>query len=156
MSSGIREPLSAAVDPGEALDVFEQWYVAHEAGDIDALSAVLAPDVAIHSLFRLEPVRSRDAAVAHFLGTTTTFSPLDMGLVSTPAAAANGAVLAEVVFAGKFVGELSWRGDVHRGAGQRFSVPGVVVVRTHDGAVTSVRTLYDRDDWLRQIGVPTA
>lgn len=140
----------------DALTVFSRWYDAHEAGDVSALREVFADDVEVHSLFRTEPARSPDAAVAHFLRTTTeTFAGLAMGLVSTPAAAANGAVLAEVVFTGAFTGELGWRGRVHRGAGQRFSLPGVVVIRTRDGAVTSVKTLYDRDDWLRQIDVPT-
>lgn len=134
--------------------MFERWYVAHETGDTAALGAVLADDVSVHSLFRPEPVRTRDAAVAHFVRTTTTFSGLAMALVSTPAASANGAVLAEVVFTGAFTGELAWRERVYRGAGQRFQVPGVVVIRTHDGAVTSVQTLFDRDDWLCQIDVP--
>ena len=140
----------------DALTVFTRWYDAHEAGDVSALREVFADDVEVHSLFRTEPARSPDAAVAHFLRTTTeTFAGLAMGLVSTPFAAAAGAVLAEVVVTGTFTGELGWRGRVHRGAGQRFSLPGVVVIRTRDGAVTSVKTLYDRDDWLRQIDVPT-
>jgi ketosteroid isomerase-like protein len=135
--------------------VFDRWYAAHETGDLAGLRAVLDPDVTVHSLFRPEPVHTRDAAVAHFLRTTTTFSDLAMALVSTPAAAADGAVLGEVVFTGSFTGGLAWRNCVHRGKGQRFQVPGVVVVRTRSGAVTSVRTLYDRDDWLRQIAVPS-
>lgn len=139
----------------DALAVFDRWYAAHEAGDVPALRAVLHADVTVQSLFRSAPVCSRDAAVTHFLRTTTTFPGLEMGLVSTPAAAANGAVLAEVVFTGKFAGELTWRERVHRGAGQRFAVPGVVVIHTREGAVTHVRTLYDRDDWLGQIDVPT-
>lgn len=142
------------MDPAEALAVFERWYVAHETGDTAALAAVLAEDVVVHSLFRAEPVRTRDVAVAHFVHTTTTFSELAMALVSTPAASADGVVLAEVMFTGAFTGELTWRERVYRGAGQRFQVPGVVVIRTHDGAVRSVRTLFDRDDWLRQIDVP--
>ena len=40
------------------------------------------------------------------------------------------------------------------GAGQRFELPGVVVVHTRRDEVTSVRTLYDRDLWLRQIEIP--
>jgi ketosteroid isomerase-like protein len=144
-----------AVEPADALAVFDRWYDAHESGDVPALREVLGDDVEVHSMFRPEPARSRDAAVAHFLRTTTvTFPGLAMGLVSTPAAAGDGAVLAEVVFAGTFTGELTWRGRVHRGAGQRFSLPGVVVIRTRGDAVISVKTLYDRDDWLRQIDVP--
>lgn len=158
--AGPRPTVGVAADPvatsNDALAVFERWYAAHEGGDTEALAAVLANDVVVHSLFRPEPVRGRDAAVAHFVQTTTTFSDLALALVSTPAAAANGAVLAEVVFTGSFTGVLT-RGDrVHHGGGQRFTVPGVVVIRTADGAVTSVRTLFDRDDWLRQIGVPIA
>lgn len=142
------------MDPAAALAVFDRWYDAHESGDVPALREVLDDDVEVHSMFRPEPAGSRDAAVAHFLRTTGTFADLAMGLVSTPSAAANGAVLAEVMFTGAFTGELTWRGRVHQGAGQRFSLHGVVVVRTHEGAVTSVKTLYDRDDWLRQIDVP--
>jgi hypothetical protein len=135
--------------------VFERWYLAHETGDTVALGAVLADEVVVHSLFRPEPVRTREAAVTHFARTTATFSELAMALVSSPAASADGAVLAEVVFTGAFTGELAWRDRVYRGAGERFRVPGVVVVRTHHDEVTSVRTLFDRDDWLRQVAVPT-
>jgi hypothetical protein len=92
--------------------------------------------------------------VAHFLNTTETFVGMAIELVSTPAAAANGAVLAEVVFSGAFTGELTFRDRVHHGAGQRFELPGVVVIHTRGHQVTSVRTLYDRDLWLSQIGVP--
>jgi steroid delta-isomerase-like uncharacterized protein len=154
VSGGSRTSPGAAVGSAEALEVFERWYSAHENGDTAALGAVLADDVAVYSLFRAEPVRTRDAAVAHFVQTTTTFSDLALTLISTPAAAADGAVLAEVIFTGAFTGELAWRGQLHRGAAQRFEVPGVVVVGTHHDAVKSVRTLFDRDDWLRQIGIP--
>lgn len=160
MSSDSGATVDAAVDPApdpaEALEVFEGWHRAHENRDTAALGAVLADDVLVHSLFRAEPVRTRDAAVAHFVRTTTTFSGLAMELVSTPAAAANGAVLAEVMFTGRFNGELAWRDCLHHGTGQPFEVPGVVVVHTDQRAVTSVRTLFDRADWLRQIGVPTS
>jgi ketosteroid isomerase-like protein len=141
-------------DPAKALVVFDRWYVAHESRDIPALEAVLSDDVAVHSLFRTEPTRSREAAVAHFLRTTATFSGLAMELPSSAAAAADGAVLAEILFSGAFTGELTFRDRIHRGAGQRFEVPGVVVVHTRDDEVTVVRTLYDRDAWLRQIDVP--
>jgi hypothetical protein len=110
--------------------------------------------VAVHSLFAREPVRGREGAVSHYERTTTTFAGLAMALVSTPAAAANGAVLAEVEFTGSFTGELTWQARVRRGAGQQFRVPGVVVIWTRNGAVTSVRTLFDRDDWLRQLDAP--
>ena len=154
MSSSGPVPATATADPAGALAVFDSWYTAHEAGDVPALRAVLAADVEVHSLFRPEPARSRDAAVAHFLRTTATFAGLAMELVSTPAAAANGAVLAEVVFSGAFTGELDFRDQVYRGAGQRFAVPGVVLIRTRGGEVASVRSLYDRDLWLSQIDVP--
>lgn len=141
-------------DHAHALAVFDRWYTAHEGRQVSALRAVLAADVKVHSLFRPEPARSREVAVAHFLRTTETFAGLAMDLVSTPACAANGAVLAEVVFSGAFSGGLTFRDRVHHGAGQRFELPGVVVVHTRRDEVTSVRTLYDRDLWLRQIEIP--
>jgi hypothetical protein len=113
---------------------------------------VLDDDVRIHSMFRDQPVESRDAAVAHFVRTTTTFA-LAMPLVGGPAVADDGTVLAEVDFVGTFTGTLLWHGTEHVGAGERFRVPGVVVLHTQDDRVRSVRTLYDREDWLRQIGV---
>ncbi|MFF3569290.1 nuclear transport factor 2 family protein [Nocardia jiangxiensis] len=135
-----------------AVDTFARWYTAHEAGDVTGLTAVLAEDVTVHSLFRPEPARGRAAAAAHFRGTTTTFTDLTMALLSAAAADGN-VVLAEVLFTGAFTGVLSWSGREHHGRGQRLAVPGAVVVHTRADAVTSVRTLFDRDDWLRQIGV---
>ncbi|MEU1548300.1 nuclear transport factor 2 family protein [Nocardia sp. NPDC005745] len=139
-------------DDPETLGVFGSWYAAHESGDVAGLAAALGEDVVIHSLFKATLVQGRDAAVMHFLGVNATFSRMQMTLCHRPAAA-EGRVLAEVEFAGAFTGELTWSGVTTRGAGQGFRVPGVVVVGVADGAVSSVRTLFDRDDWLRQIGV---
>lgn len=146
--------IGPAVSPAEALATFERWYDAHETRDLDALAAVLAADVAVHSMFRPEPARSRADAVAHFRRTTTVFPNLAMPLESGVAATPAGTVLAECRFVGTFGGRLTWGGREHAGNGRRFDVPGVVVLHTADQAVTSVRTLFDRDDWLRQIGVP--
>jgi ketosteroid isomerase-like protein len=139
-------------DDGATLRVFERWYAAHESGDVDGLADVLADDVAVHSLFRAGPARGRPDAVAHFVGVTSTFDDLATELVSRPAVA-DGTVLTEVAFTGAFTGELVWRGRRHRGCGQRFRVGGVLVLHVDAGAVRLVRTLFDRDDWLRQIDV---
>ncbi len=136
-----------------ALRVFGRWYAAHESGDLVELSAVLAPDVTVHSLFRQVPVQSRQAAVAHFQRTMSSFPDLSMPVVSGPVAADNGAVLAEVIFTGSFTGRLTWRDIAYNGTGEHFEVPGAVLVRTRDEEVITVRTLFDRDSWLRQIGV---
>jgi ketosteroid isomerase-like protein len=137
--------------PG-ALDLFHRWYAAHEDADLAALGAVLAADVTIYSLFRDEPVRTRPAALAHFQGTLRRFPDLSMPFRSPPAVG-TAAVFAEVAFTGTFGGQVQWRGNVYNGAGQQFSVPGVVVLHTDGDFVTSVATLFDRDDWLRQIGI---
>jgi ketosteroid isomerase-like protein len=136
-----------------ALRTFQQWYDAHQAADPDALAGVLHPDVTVRSLFRPEPVRGRDAAVAHFRRTLAAFPDLSMPLTSPAAANAAGVVLAEVRFTGTFTGTFVWRGTDHRGAGQPFDVAGVVVLHTDDDAVTAVATLFDRDVWLRHLGV---
>lgn len=139
-------------DDSETLAVFGRWYDAHESGDLDGLAGVLASDVAIHSLFKSAPVRGRDDAVAHFVGVTSTFSDMAMALAHRPAAT-DGRVLVEVEFSGAFTGELTWNRVAHSGAGQPFRVPGAAVIRIGTGRVQSVRTLFDRDDWLRQIGI---
>jgi hypothetical protein len=136
-----------------ALGTFERWYAAHERGDLAQLAAVLAPDVTVYSMFRQVPVHSRESAVRHFQGTMASFPDLSMPVVSGPVAARNGTVLAEACFTGSFTGKLAWRGIVYEGLGQSFDVPGAIVVGTTGGAVTTVRTLFDRDTWLRQIGV---
>jgi ketosteroid isomerase-like protein len=136
----------------EALDLFDRWYAAHEEADLVALGQVLAPDVTIHSLFRDEPVHTRPTALAHFQGTLRRFPDLSMPLRSAPAAGA-GTVFGEVSFTGTFSGQLQWHGNVYNGTGERFSVPGVVVLHTDGDFVTSVATWFDRDNWLRQIGI---
>ncbi|WP_405970771.1 nuclear transport factor 2 family protein [Streptomyces sp. NBC_00988] len=142
----------SAVEADAVLAAFGRWYAAHESGDVEGLAHVLAEDAAVHSLFRSAPVTGREAALAHFSRTTSTFSELEMALVPPPAVGRD-AVLAEVVFTGAFTGELMWGGRLHHGTGRRFTVPGVLVVRVRAGRVTLVRTLFDRDDWLRQAGV---
>ncbi len=139
-------------ESAQPLDVFDRWYRAHESGDVDGLGAVLSQDVTIHSLFKPEPVRGRDAALAHFVGVNNTFSNMAITITESPTAA-HDRVLAEADFSGAFTGKLTWEGVSHSGTGQRFRVSGVVLVRITDGRVISVRTLFDRDDLLRQIGV---
>lgn len=136
-----------------ALKTFWVWHAAHEQRDLDGLRAVLHDDVEVHSLFRPAPVRGRDGAVDHFSRTTRTFAHLAMPVVAGPAAADSGVVFAEVEFTGTFTGTLQWRGTAHVGQAQPFWVDGAVVLHTDGGRVRSVRTLFDRDAWLRQIGV---
>jgi ketosteroid isomerase-like protein len=136
------------------LEVFGLWYTAHESGDVAGLAAALGEDAAVHSLFKPAPARGREAAVAHYLGVNASFRRMAMSLCHTPAAA-DGRVLAEVEFTGAFTGELTWAGVTTRGTGQGFRIPGVIVVQVGGGAVRSVRTLFDREEWLRQIGIPT-
>ncbi|MEX2291163.1 MAG: ester cyclase [Mycobacteriales bacterium] len=141
------------VTRASALDTFSVWHVAHEQRDLDGLRGVLDDDVEVHSLFRPAPVRGRDLAVDHFSHTMRTFADLAMPVVAGPAAADSGVVFAEVEFAGTFTGMLQWAGTAHIGQAQAFRVDGAVVLHTDGGRVCSVRTLFDRDAWLRQIGV---
>lgn len=135
-----------------ALATFNRWYSAHEGRDIACLSKVLASAAEIHSLFRNQPVRGRSAAVNHFRAVNETFEDLAMMLQCVPAVG-DDRVLVEVEFSGRFAGVLKWRGVAHSGSGQHFCVPGVAVVHTAGAEVSRVRTLFDRDEWLRQIGI---
>lgn len=149
----VRAPLSDEAIRTSALETFSVWHVAHEQRDLDRLRAVLHDDVEVHSLFRPAPVRGRDGAVDHFSRTTRTFADLAMPVLAGPAAADSGVVFVEVEFTGTFTGTLQWSGAAHTGGAQPFRVLGAVVLHTDGGRVRSVRTLFDRDGWLRQIGV---
>lgn len=137
-----------------AAATFDRWYQAHESADLAALAAVLAENVAVRSLFRPAPVRGRERAVEHFKKTLQAFSDLSMPLLGPVGITAMGVVLGEVRFAGHFTGFLTVRDRRYEGERQPFDVSGVVILHTGNDAVTSVRTLFDRDDWLHQIGIP--
>lgn len=147
------DPSPTDAAPDEALCTFDRWYAAHETGDLAALADVLAEDATVRSMFRSAPVCGRADAVTHFSQTMRAFPDLAMPLVSGPAATTTGAVLAECRFVGTFGGRLSWAGADHVGSGQPFDVSGVILLHTGGGQVHQVRTLFDRDDWLGQIGV---
>ncbi len=136
-------------------ELFGLWYTAHESGATDDLAAVLAEDVEVRSLFRAQPVRTRAAAVAHFQATMSTFPDLSMPVLAGPLVADDGTVVAEVKFCGTFDGPLTWAGQSHAPTHRQFSVSGVVLLHTDDNFITEVRTLFDRDEWLTQIGVPS-
>lgn len=127
-----------------------KWLQAHDAGDPAALGAVLHPDVEVHSLFRTEPVRGREAALSHFRGTMTAFPDLEIAVLASAADGPAATFLAEVDFTGHFSGTWARTGAVVQGTGRAFRVRGAVLLTLADDRVRAVRTLFDRDDWLRQ------
>ncbi|MBX4171763.1 hypothetical protein ACRAJ3_18120 [Rhodococcus pyridinivorans] len=137
----------------EALSLFNIWYHAHQTFNYESLGNVLSPDVEIHSLFSRRPVAGRISALKHFRTTVSRFSEFAMPLVSPPAANGHQTAFAEVDFTGRFSGELTWRGTTHKGKHQPFRVPGVIILHTTETNVSSVKTLFDRDDWLCQIDI---
>jgi ketosteroid isomerase-like protein len=140
----------------QTLEVFHRWHAAHQAADSDTLLRILLPDVTVRSLFQPRPVHGRDDAVAHFRRTLARFPDLSMPLLSPAAANVHDVVFAEVRFTGHFHGSLTWLGQTHHGTGQEFDVDGVAVLQIQDGGVQAVRTLFDRDTWLLQIGIGPA
>jgi ketosteroid isomerase-like protein len=146
---------AAAGDEQRVLRVAEAWLRAHDTDDPAALTAVLAEDVVVHSLFRTAPARGRDAASTHFRSTMSAFPDLRIEVVAAAASGRASAFLAEVDFVGHFLGRLSRPEGLVDGDGSPFRVRGVVLLTVRGDRVCTVRTLFDKDDWLRQIGLPT-
>lgn len=132
-----------------AVELAKNWFRAHDAVDVARLGKLLHPDVVIRSLFSERPVQGRSAAIAHFQRTMAEYPDLKLRIVAGPLAAQGLSglrVMADIIFEGR-----------HRSSSiertRALSVPGVVVLGMTAAAVTEVRTYFDKNEWLRQIGL---
>ncbi|MGH3517313.1 MAG: VOC family protein [Haloechinothrix sp.] len=141
---------------GHVEELARAWFAAHDANDTAALAEVLHPEVEVHSLFRPEPAQGRDSAIAHFAGTMGAFPDLKLEIVAAAACEAAATYLAEVDFVGHFSGTWTRTGRVVAGTGRPFRVRGAALLGIRDARIRVVRTLFDRDDWLVQIGLSAA
>ena len=132
-------------------ELAQAWLHAHDANDPIALRAVLHDDVTVHSLFRDQPIQGTTAALTHFAATMAAFPDLVLAPIAASVDTAAATYLAEVEFVGHFSG--TWRrdGDEIHGTGSPFRVHGALILTIRDNRIGTVRTLFDRDDWLRQI-----
>ncbi len=133
-----------------AVDLAMHWFQAHDAVDSGRLSTLLHPDVVIRSLFSDRPVQGRSAAITHFQRTMAEYPDLKLRIVAGPVAALGSSalrVMADIVFEGH-------RRSPANERDRALSVPGVVVLGVNSAAVTEVRTYFDKNEWLTQIGLP--
>lgn len=139
-------------DPA-AVGVAERWFRAHDGVDYPALEAVLHPDIQVRSLFRREPARGRPEAIEHFRGMMARYPDLLLRIVAGPVAAAaedgGTRVFASVIFEGHYVGDAN---PVDVADGRPLAVPGAVELTIEGEHVRTVRTYFDKAEWLEQIG----
>lgn len=140
-------------DEDPVLGLAQRWLDSHNAYDVDALATVLDAKVEVHSLFRDAPARGRAEAISHFDSTMGAFPDLHIEVVASAVTEPGSAYAAAVEFVGHFTGRLRAHGLSHPGTGRAFKVPGVVLLAVRDGAVITVRTLFDKTEWLAQIGL---
>ncbi len=145
-----REGLRPAAE-GRSLAML--WLDSHNRNDPAALGEMLAEDIEIHSLFRSEPARGREHAIQHFRQTMSTFPDLVIDPVADALSADGTQYFAHVRFRGHFTGP--WGAGDHRlmGSGQKLDVAGTVILSLNDNGVRSVRTLFDKAEWLAQMGM---
>lgn len=142
-----REPAEGTAQ--NAVELAGNWFRAHDAVDVAQLGNLLHPDVVIRSLFSDRPVQGRSAAIAHFQRTMTEYPDLKLRIVAGPVAARGQSgisVMADIIFEGH-----------HRSSStervRALSVPGVVVLGMTSDAVAEVRTYFDKNEWLTQVGL---
>jgi steroid delta-isomerase-like uncharacterized protein len=139
----------------DAVTIARRWFQAHDAIDYPALEAVLHPDVEVRSLFRQQPARGRPEALEHFREMMARYPDLllriEVGPVAAGADSGGTRVFASVVFTGHYVGDVE---PVDVADGRQLAVPGAVELHVEDGHVRTVRTYFDKAEWLAQIGAP--
>jgi ketosteroid isomerase-like protein len=117
-------------------ELAEQYFAAVNAEDFDALGAVFAPDVEIHTT-GTEPVVGRDAALAHFRSVLANY-PEHLDAV-TRWIEAPDAVVCEIAFTGRLAD------------GREIRFDALDVFDAGDRGITRVSTWYDTRSVARQV-----
>lgn len=130
-----------------AADLIRAYYAAFNAGDRDAMLALLSEDVA-HDLNQGARETGREAFAAFMRRMDTSYRErLDDIVVMTSSDGTRAA--AEYVVHGEYVADDA---GLPPARGQRYVLPGGAFFAIRDGRITRVSNYYNLEDWIAQVG----
>ncbi|MDC7807538.1 nuclear transport factor 2 family protein [Luteimonas sp BLCC-B24] len=130
-----------------AADLIRAYYAAFNAGDRDAMLALLSDDV-VHDLNQGARETGREAFAAFMRRMDTSYRErLDDIVVMTSGDGTRAA--AEYVVHGEYVADDA---GLPPARGQRYVLPGGAFFAIRDGRITRVSNYYNLEDWIAQVG----
>ena len=130
-----------------AADLIRAYYAAFNAGDRDAMLALLTDDVA-HDLNQGARETGREAFAAFMRRMDTSYRErLDDIVVMTSADGTRAA--AEYVVHGEYLADDA---GLPPARGQRYVLPGGAFFAIRDGRIARVSNYYNLEDWIAQVG----
>ncbi len=130
-----------------AADLIRAYYAAFNAGDRDAMLALLSDDV-VHDLNQGARETGREAFAAFMRRMDTSYRErLDDIVVMTSSDGRRAA--AEYVVHGEYLADDA---GLPPARGQRYVLPGGAFFAIRDGRITRVSNYYNLEDWIAQVG----
>ena len=130
-----------------AADLIRAYYAAFNAGDRDAMLALLTDDVA-HDLNQGARETGREAFAAFMRRMDTSYRErLDDIVVMTSSDGTRAA--AEYVVHGEYLADDA---GLPPARGQRYVLPGGAFFAIRDGRIARVSNYYNLEDWIAQVG----
>lgn len=133
--------------PATTSDLVRAYYAAFNAGDRDAMLALLTDDVA-HDLNQGARETGREAFAAFMRRMDTSYRErLDDIVVMTSSDGTRAA--AEYVVHGEYLADDA---GLPPARGQRYVLPGGAFFAIRDGRIARVSNYYNLEDWIAQVG----
>ncbi|WP_101927236.1 MULTISPECIES: ketosteroid isomerase-related protein [Luteimonas] len=139
--------MPTATPHAAALDLIQRYYAAFNAGDRDAMLALLTDDVA-HDLNQGARETGREAFVRFMQRMDRSYREQLRDIVVL-AATDGTCAAAEYVVHGEYLADDDGLPPAH---GQRYVLPGGAFFALRDGRIARVSNYYNLEDWLRQVG----
>lgn len=130
-----------------AADLIRAYYAAFNAGDRDAMLALLSEDVA-HDLNQGARETGREAFAAFMRRMDTSYRERLADIVVMTSSDGTRAA-AEYVVHGEYVADDA---GLPPARGQRYVLPGGAFFAIRDGRITRVSNYYNLEDWIAQVG----
>ena len=130
-----------------AADLVRAYYAAFNAGDRDAMLALLSDDV-VHDLNQGARETGREAFAAFMRRMDTSYRERLADIVVMTSSDGTRAA-AEYVVHGEYVADDA---GLPPARGQRYVLPGGAFFAIRDGRITRVSNYYNLEDWIAQVG----
>ncbi len=128
-------------------DLIRAYYAAFNAGDRDAMLALLSEDVA-HDLNQGARETGREAFAAFMRRMDTSYRERLADIVVMTSSDGTRAA-AEYVVHGEYLADDA---GLPPARGQRYVLPGGAFFAIRDGRITRVSNYYNLEDWIAQVG----